>query len=170
MSMARLWRDQGKVQQARELLAPVYGWFRAQPRVPTNWRKNMQAKYIVAMAIGSFALGIGTNSVLHAQAKPPLYTIAEINVKDRSAYEKELPAVLTVIKDGGGVYLAGGFDKAKLDYGSPPVANRYVLIRYDSADAYAKAWNGGIKKWVDDVADKKIADFRLISVEGVEQK
>jgi predicted ATPase len=27
MSMARLWRDQGKSQQARELLAPVYGWF-----------------------------------------------------------------------------------------------------------------------------------------------
>ena len=27
MGMARLWRDQGKPQQARELLAPVYGWF-----------------------------------------------------------------------------------------------------------------------------------------------
>ena len=27
MSVARLWRDQGKPQQARELLAPVYGWF-----------------------------------------------------------------------------------------------------------------------------------------------
>ena len=27
MSLARLWRDQGKVQQVRELLAPVYGWF-----------------------------------------------------------------------------------------------------------------------------------------------
>ncbi len=27
MSLARLWRDQGKRQQARELLAPVYGWF-----------------------------------------------------------------------------------------------------------------------------------------------
>jgi predicted ATPase len=27
MSMARLWRDQGKWQQARELLAPIYGWF-----------------------------------------------------------------------------------------------------------------------------------------------
>jgi predicted ATPase len=26
-SLARLWCDQGKVQQARELLAPVYGWF-----------------------------------------------------------------------------------------------------------------------------------------------
>jgi predicted ATPase len=27
MSMARLWRDQGKRQQAHDLLAPVYGWF-----------------------------------------------------------------------------------------------------------------------------------------------
>ena len=27
MSLARLWRDHGKGQQARELLAPVYGWF-----------------------------------------------------------------------------------------------------------------------------------------------
>ena len=27
MSMARLWRDRGKRLEARELLAPVYGWF-----------------------------------------------------------------------------------------------------------------------------------------------
>jgi class 3 adenylate cyclase/predicted ATPase len=27
MSLARLWRDQGKPQQAHDLLAPVYGWF-----------------------------------------------------------------------------------------------------------------------------------------------
>jgi predicted ATPase len=27
MSMARLWRDQGKRDKARDLLAPVYGWF-----------------------------------------------------------------------------------------------------------------------------------------------
>jgi len=26
-SLARLWRDQGKREEARELLAPVYGWF-----------------------------------------------------------------------------------------------------------------------------------------------
>ena len=26
-SLARLWRDQGKHADARELLAPVYGWF-----------------------------------------------------------------------------------------------------------------------------------------------
>ena len=27
MSLARLWRCQGKSQQARELLAPIYSWF-----------------------------------------------------------------------------------------------------------------------------------------------
>ena len=27
MSMARLWRDQGKRDVARDLLVPVYGWF-----------------------------------------------------------------------------------------------------------------------------------------------
>jgi predicted ATPase len=27
MSLARLWRDQGKQDEARALLAPVYGWF-----------------------------------------------------------------------------------------------------------------------------------------------
>ena len=26
-SLARLWRDQGKPAEARELLAPIYGWF-----------------------------------------------------------------------------------------------------------------------------------------------
>ncbi len=27
MSLARLWRDQGKVSEAPELLAPIYEWF-----------------------------------------------------------------------------------------------------------------------------------------------
>ena len=27
MSLARLWREQGKQKEAHDLLAPVYGWF-----------------------------------------------------------------------------------------------------------------------------------------------
>ena len=27
MNLARLWRDQGKSHQARDLIAPVYNWF-----------------------------------------------------------------------------------------------------------------------------------------------
>ena len=29
MSLARLWQQQGKRAEAREILAPVYGWFTA---------------------------------------------------------------------------------------------------------------------------------------------
>ena len=55
MSLARLWRDQGKVPQARELLAPVYGWFtegfatrdlkdaKALPRQMKMWTTMMDA-------------------------------------------------------------------------------------------------------------------------------
>jgi predicted ATPase len=48
MSMARLWRSQGKVQQARELLAPVYGWFTEgfdtrdlKEAKARSWRRNV---------------------------------------------------------------------------------------------------------------------------------
>jgi len=122
------------------------------------------------LVAASIVVGAGAVQLLHAAGNPPFYTVAEINVKDRAAYEKELPAVLKVIKEGGGEYLTGGFDKAKLDYGGPPVGNRYVIVRYDNADAYNKTWNGGLKKWVDDIAEKNIAGFRLISVEGAEAK
>jgi hypothetical protein len=50
MSLARLWRDQGKVHEARELLAPVYGWFtegfdtrdlkEAKKRSLRSWRRD----------------------------------------------------------------------------------------------------------------------------------
>jgi predicted ATPase len=44
MSLARLWRDQGKVQQARDLLAPVYGWFTE----GFDTRDLMEAKALLA--------------------------------------------------------------------------------------------------------------------------
>ena len=46
MSLARLWRDQGRTQQARELLAPVYEWFtegfdtQDRRRCWRSWRLN----------------------------------------------------------------------------------------------------------------------------------
>ena len=115
-------------------------------------------------------VGAGAIHGLHAAGSPPVYSIAEINVKDRAAYEKELPAVLKAIKDGGGVYIAGGFDRATLDYGSPPIGNRVSVIRYESRDAYDKVWNTSVKKWIDDINEKGLAGFRVITVNGVEAK
>ena len=49
----------------------------------------MKAKYKIAAAmIGSFALGVGAASVLYAQAKPPAYLFAEVDVKDWRALRR----------------------------------------------------------------------------------
>ena len=116
----------------------------------------------------SIVVGVEAVQLLHAAGSPPLYTVGEINVKDQAAYEKDLPAAQKIIKDGGGVYVAGGFGKAKADVGAP-APNRYVIIRYDGgAEAYDKVWNGGLKDWTD--KHNHIADFRIIRVESVEAK
>jgi uncharacterized protein (DUF1330 family) len=121
------------------------------------------------LATVCIAIGAGAVQVLHAAGSPPAYFVAEINVKDRAAYEKELPAVLKMIKEGGGEYVAGGFDKTKSLSGAPP-ANRVVIIKYPSVEAAEKSWTGGVKKWSEDTAEKKLGDFRQYLVEGAEMK
>jgi len=78
----------------------------------------LKSALLVAAGI---VIGAGAIQGLHAATGGGYYTVAEINVKDRATYDKDLPAVLSTIKDAGGVYLAGGFDKATLEYGSPSV-------------------------------------------------
>ena len=50
-----------------------------------------------------------------------------------------------IIKDAGGVYIAGGVNKAKVDHGSPAVGNRYVIIRYENEAAYNKFYNAAAR-------------------------
>jgi hypothetical protein len=59
---------------------------------------------ITAIVIGSFVLGLGVASVLHAQTKPPAYVFAEIDVKDQDGYAKDfLPKAQANIKESGQV-------------------------------------------------------------------
>jgi hypothetical protein len=47
----------------------------------------MKNTTIVATIIGSFALGVGAASVLHAASEPYAITVSEISVKDMDAYK-----------------------------------------------------------------------------------
>jgi uncharacterized protein (DUF1330 family) len=141
---------------------------RARAARKTNWRKIMQAKFVVAVAIGSFALGAAALQTLHAQAKPPAYALAEVTVKDEAGYKDDfLPKIQPVIKENGGVYLAGGFNKTWTQMGQEP-PNRVVLIRYDSMDAFKKYAEASNKIIKEDGA--KYAAFRIYAIEGIEQK
>ena len=129
----------------------------------------MKSSYkIGAAVIGSFVLGVGAASVLHAQAKPPGYTWAEIDVKDQDGYTKDfLPKAQANIKESGGKYLAGGFNKAVGLSGSPP-PNRVVLIQFADMDA-VKAFYAKEHALEADVGNK-YASFRAIGIKGAAQK
>jgi uncharacterized protein (DUF1330 family) len=129
----------------------------------------MKSNYKIAAAvIGSFVLGIGTASVLRAQAKPLGYVLAEITVKDQDGYTKDfLPKAQANIKEFGGKYIAGGFNKTISFTGAPP-PNRAVLLQFRDMDT-VKAYE---EKELRNVADvgSKYASFRVIGIEGAEQK
>ena len=109
----------------------------------------MQAKYVVATAIGGFALGIGAASLLHAQGTAPNYEVAEINVKDQAAYEKRgVDKVRDAIKANGGKVIAGGYNKAHSYVGAPP-ANRFLIIEFPNKEAHDKFWAESAKPWVE---------------------
>jgi hypothetical protein len=59
-----------------------------------------------------------------------IYSVFENNVTDEAAYKEVLPEALKITKDGGGIYIAGGFNKSVVDHGGPAVANRLVIIRF----------------------------------------
>jgi hypothetical protein len=57
---------------------------------------------LAGVAIGGFAV-----QGLHAQVKPSIYTVTEIDVQNVDAYVKEyVPVVQPLIKKGGGTLLA----------------------------------------------------------------
>ena len=129
----------------------------------------MRSNYKIAAAvIASFVLGVGAVSVLHAQAKPLAYIVAEIDVKDQDGYTKDfLPKAQANIKEMGGKYLGGGYNKTIVLTGAKP-PNRVVLLQFPDMDA-VKAFYDKEGKLETDVGSK-YASFRAVGIEGMEQK
>jgi uncharacterized protein (DUF1330 family) len=122
---------------------------------------------IGAAVIGTFVLGVGGASVLHAQAKPPGFVWAEIDIKDVSGYNTYfLPKAEANIKETGGKYLAGPFSAVGLS-GSPP-PKVVVLLQFADMEA-VKAFYAKQHVLEADVGSK-YASFRVVGIEGFEQR
>ena len=124
---------------------------------------------ITTAAVGAACLVLGAGGAAlytHAATGPAIYNVYEANVTDEDAYKKALPEVQKIIKENSGAYLAGGFNKAKVDFGKSEIGNRYVIIRYDSEAAYDKFWSSGGKAWI----EKYAPQARSVRVEGAEPK
>jgi uncharacterized protein (DUF1330 family) len=133
----------------------------------------MKSRFVVAAAmLTSMAVGAAAVEGLHAQAKPPVYFIGEIEVTNPEGYAKEyVPKAREIIKEHGGQLVAAG---GAAGSGNPVVAidgvppSRVVIYRYPSIDA-VHAWrNDPAYEKVRQVGEK-YAKYRTFAVMGVSQ-
>ena len=122
-------------------------------------------KVVLALAAG-FVLGAGAIQALHAQAKPPIYVVAEIDVSNLDAYLKEyVPLAQAAIKAAGGRILAVGQNITPIE-GTPP--KRASIQQWESAEHY-----NTYRKSAAFVDARKIgekyAKFRTFAIEGMPQ-
>jgi len=128
----------------------------------------MRTYYTVALSmLAGAAFGGAAIQGLHAQAKPPIYYIGEIEPTNLDAYTKEYaPKAQAVIKAAGGRFLAAG-QKVTAIEGEPPKP-RVAIIVWDSMEQ-VHAWrNSAAFKELASIREK-MAKFRGFTVEGLPQ-
>lgn len=125
----------------------------------------MKTRYTVMLAIvAGFGLGALAIEGLHAQAKPPVYYIAEIDVHDLPAYLKEFarPAQRSVVQYGGR-FLAGGMHAVSIE-GAPP--KRIAVQVWDSMEKL-QAWRHSPEYVEARKVGDKYATFRGFAIEAL---
>jgi len=78
-----------------------------------------QCTIVLSISAG-VAVGAAAVQVLHAQAEPPAYVVAEIDVANLEPFDKEyVPPAARAVTNGGGKYIVRGGEVAAF-YGEPP--------------------------------------------------
>jgi len=128
----------------------------------------MKTRYTVTLAmLAGFGLGAVAVQGLHAQAKPPIYYVAEIDVTNIDAYTKEYaPLAQASIKAAGGRLLAAGQNVTSIE-GAPPT-KRVAIQVWDSMDKI-QAWRNSAEYKKAREIGNKFAKFRAFTVEGLPQ-
>jgi uncharacterized protein (DUF1330 family) len=126
--------------------------------------ETMKIRTTVALAIiAGFGLGAATVGMIHAQAKPPVFVVAEIDITNMNAFMKEFqPKAAPLVQKYGGRLLAASANVTALDGQRP---SRVALQQWESMEK-VKAWHGSAEyKEIRKIGDK-YAKFRLYAVEG----
>jgi uncharacterized protein (DUF1330 family) len=132
----------------------------------------MKTQYTIALSVLAGAvLGGAAIQGLHAQAKPPVYYIAEIDVTNPDAYGKEYaPKAQALIKSLGGRFLAigGAAATAKVTGfdGDPP--KRAVVQVWDNMEKI-EAWRNNPEYKELRKIGEKYAKFRSYALESLPQ-
>jgi uncharacterized protein (DUF1330 family) len=126
----------------------------------------MKAHTVLALGVLA-GIGIGAAAVegLHAQAKPPVYVVNEIDVTDQAGFQAYAQANAKLIESHGGRYIIRGGKVTETISGTPP-AGRYTIYVFDDEDKM-KAWRNdpGFKDLM--ATRDKAGKFRSFVVEGI---
>jgi uncharacterized protein (DUF1330 family) len=133
----------------------------------------MKTQYTIALAVATgFGLGAAAVQGLHAQAKPPVYYIAEIDVSNPEAYAKEYaPKARAIIEAAGGRFLAiggAGASGPKVTALDGEAPKRAVVQVWDSLEKIQTWYNSAEYKEVRKIGEK-YAKFRSFAIEGLPQ-
>ena len=131
----------------------------------------MKTYYTVALSMLA-GVGVGAIAVqgLHAQSKPPVYLITEIDVTDPENYSKEFaPKAQATVRNAGARFVviggtagAGAKPIVALE-GTPP--KRVTVQAWESMDAL-KSWYEGADYQAALKIGRQYATFRRYAVEG----
>ena len=126
----------------------------------------MKTNYKVAFALlAGTALGGAAIQGLHAQPKPPVYVIQEIDVSDLDSFLKQYAVQARSLgrKFGGRLLVAGSGTVTPIE-GEPP-KSRVIVLQWESLEKI-QAWaNSKEYKELRKIGDK-YAKFRIFAVEG----
>ena len=133
----------------------------------------MKTRFTVVLSmIAGAALGGAAIQALHAQAKPPVYVIGQIDVTNEDGYAKEYaPKAAELIKAAGGRLLArrgagGGASVTTIE--REPYKGRLVVQQWESLDKVG-AWHSSAAYQENRAIGNKYAKFRFVAVDGVAQ-
>ena len=133
----------------------------------------MKTRFTVALSmLAGIAIGAVAIQGLHAQAKPPVYLVGQIDVINNDGYAKEYaPKAAAIIKAAGGHLLArggagGGTTLTTLE--GEPFKGRLIIQQWDSMDKVT-AWHNSADYKANRAIGDKYAKFRFVVVEGLPQ-
>jgi uncharacterized protein (DUF1330 family) len=129
----------------------------------------MKTQYIVALsAAAGIAIGAAAIQTLHAQAKPPGFILAEIDVGNVEGYTKEfLPKAGPALDAAGAKFLVRGGKNESIE-GAPPT-KRVIISQFESLEKAVAAYKSPAYTEARKIGDQ-FAKFRIFAVEGVVPK
>jgi len=131
----------------------------------------VKTKYTVALSmLAGVAVGAVAIQGLHAQAKPPVYLVTEIDVTNPDAYGKEFaPKAQATIKAAGGKFVviggAGGASAKPITAIEGTAPKRVAIQQWESLEALNKWYKGADYQEALKIG-QKYANFRRYAVEG----